>query len=81
MTLRSRLEKVTKHMRAEQPDAQPLTIVLREADSEHHLGQSRRVNAAGLPVLEVAFDPAAGPVELPSPPYKLVQGADPVDLV
>jgi hypothetical protein len=81
MTLRSRLQKVTKQMRAERPGAGPLTVVLHEADAGHPPCQSRRTNAAGLPVLAITFDPAAGPVALPAPPFKLVQGVDPVDLV
>jgi hypothetical protein len=63
------------------PGAEPLTVVLHEADAEHLSGQSRHTNAAGLPVVEITFDPADGPVQLPSPPFKLVQGVDPVDLV
>jgi hypothetical protein len=80
MTLRSRLQKVTSLMRPEQSGAQPLTVVLNEADPDRPPGQYRRTNAAGLPVVEIVFDPAAGPVELPAPPYKLVQSVDPVDL-
>jgi hypothetical protein len=32
-------------------------------------------------VLEVVYEPNIGAVELPVPPYKLVVGIDPVDLV
>jgi hypothetical protein len=55
--------------------------VLVEASSERPLGRCERTNTAGLPVVEIAFDPEGGRVDLPDPPYKLVQGADPVDRV
>jgi hypothetical protein len=58
----------------------PLTVVLRDGEAGLPPGRTRRTNAAGLPVLEIIFDPAGVPPELPPPPFKLVRGADPVDL-
>jgi hypothetical protein len=66
-------------MRAGAGEPDPLTVVLRDATPELPVGRSRRTNAAGLPVLEVALD-HGGPPELPPHPYKLVRGVDPVDL-
>jgi hypothetical protein len=80
MKFRSRLAKVTKMLNAERPGG-PLTVVLNEATVGRPPGRCERVNSAGLPVVEITFDPVAGPVELPAPPYKLVAGTDPVDLV
>jgi hypothetical protein len=76
MSLRGRLNRVAKQVGA---DERSLTVVLVEAGIEH--GRSERTNAAGLPVVEITFDPAGGAVALPPPPYKLVCGTDPVDLV
>ncbi|MCI0702331.1 MAG: hypothetical protein L0241_14710 [Planctomycetia bacterium] len=78
MSLRSRIQKVTKVMRA---DAPPLTVVLTEATAERPPCRHERTNSAGLPVLEIIYDPAGGPVELPPAPYKLIAGIDPADLV
>ncbi len=80
MNLRGRLNRVTKHLRAAHPDG-PLTVVLVEPSPDGRHGARRRTNAARLPVLELAIDPAGGPVELPAPPFKLVCGTDPIDLV
>lgn len=55
MTLRSRLLKVTKRMRA---DPAPLTVVLTEATAERPPSRHERTNSAALPVLEIVFDPA-----------------------
>jgi hypothetical protein len=79
MALRGRLDRVTRRLAPNLPGG-PLTVVLVEATADRPAGERRRTNSAGLPVVEVAFDPAGGPAALP-PPYKLVQGADPVDLV
>jgi hypothetical protein len=81
MRLRGRLDRVTKQMTVDRLGTEPLTVVLHEASAEHPPRRCERTSAAGLPVLEIVFDPAAGPVALPAPPYKLVQGVDPVDLV
>jgi hypothetical protein len=80
MTTRSRLGRVAKRLGAERPGG-PLTVVLTEAREGGRSGTRRYTNSAGLPAVEVTFDPAAGPVEMPAPPYKLVAGIDPVDLV
>jgi len=77
--LRSRLDRLVKALGS--PVAGPLTVLLLEAGPGLPPARRERTNSAGLPVLEVVFDPAAGPVELPSPPYKLVCGVDPADLV
>ena len=78
MRLRGRLDRLTKRMGADSP---PLTVVLVEASAERPVDRRGRTNAAGLPVVEIAVDPNGGPVHLPDPPYKLVAGTDPVDLV
>ena len=80
MSLRGRLERVTRRLGAEGPGG-PLTVVLVEATAGVSCGRCERTNSAGLRVTEIAFDPAGAPVNLPSPPYKLVVGVDPVDLV
>jgi hypothetical protein len=77
MSLRGRLNRVVKRLGAAE---RPLTVVLVEA-GDRSPGRSERTNAAGLPVVEIAFDSTGGPAALPPPPYKLVCGADPVDLV
>jgi hypothetical protein len=81
MKFRSRLRKVAKHLGAGNAGAAPLTVVLRPATTGQPPGRLQRTNGAGLPVLEIVYDPASGPVELPSSPYKLVEGVDPMDLV
>lgn len=78
MRLRARLDRVVQQMGAN--SAQPLTVVLVEASPERPPGRCERTNTAGLPVVEIVFDPD-GRVDLPPPPYKLVRGADPVDRV
>jgi hypothetical protein len=80
MNLRGRLNRVTKRLGANHPVG-PLTVVLIDATDGLPPGRCERTNSAGLPVLEIAFDPAGGPVELPAGPFKLVCGLDPVDLV
>jgi hypothetical protein len=57
-----------------------LTVVLTQASAGQPPGRLQRTNAAGLPVLEIVYGPTSS-VELPKPPYKLVAGIDPVDLV
>jgi hypothetical protein len=81
MRFRSRLWKVAKHLDAGNSGAGPLTVVLKHASEGHPPGRFPRTNTAGLPILEIIYDPVGGPVELPLPPYKLVEGIDPVDLV
>jgi hypothetical protein len=78
MRLRARLDRVTKQLGAAR--AHPLTVVLVEAPVEHPTSRYERTNSAGLAVVEIAYDPASS-TELPRPPYKLVAGIDPVDLV
>jgi hypothetical protein len=78
MNLRARLNRVAKQMGA---DRLPLTVVLLEPNAGRRSGRCERTNAAGLPVLEVVVDPVCGSVDLPTGPYKLVCGTDPVDLV
>jgi hypothetical protein len=78
MRLRARLDRVVKQMGAGR--AQPRTVVLVEASPERPPNRSERTNTAGLPVVEIVFDPA-GSVDLPTVLYKLVRGADPVDWV
>ena len=79
MNLRGRLNRATKRMGTDR--AQPLTVVLLEPGTDSRPGSRRRTNAAGLPVVEIVTDFAAGAVELPPSPFKLVCGADPIDLV
>jgi hypothetical protein len=78
MSLRGRLNRVVRRLGA---DERPLTVVLVEASAERLPGRCERTNSAGLPVVEITFDPAGGAVPIPPPPYKLVCGTDPVDLV
>jgi hypothetical protein len=79
MRLRSRLDRVVKLLGAGDPH--PVTIVLLDPTDGRPPGRCERTNAAGFPVVEVVFDPTDGSVELPAPPYKLVRGIDPIDLV
>jgi hypothetical protein len=79
MTLRGRLGRLEKAVETEWDG--PLTVVLTEDYSGRPAERIERKNCAGLPVLEIVFDPAVGPGELPRPPYKLVCGVDPIDLV
>jgi hypothetical protein len=79
MRLRSRLDRLVKSLGT--PGGGPLTVLLREAGPGLPPGRRERTNSAGLPVLEIVYDPASGPVELPPPPYKLVHGVDPAELV
>jgi hypothetical protein len=79
--MRARLDHLCKRLGVVATDAGPPTVVLREATPGERPARRERTDAAGLPVVEVAYDPAGGPVQLPPPPYKLVYGTDPVDLV
>ncbi len=79
MSLRGRVDRLARQAGADRPG--PVTVVLREATAEVPPGRRERTNSAGLPVVEVVFDPSCGEVELPPAPYKLVAGVDPVDLV
>ena len=80
MSPRTRLDRLQKRLDADRP-AGPLTVVLIEAAPGQQPGRRERTNSAGLPVLDVAYDPETGPPQLPPAPYKLVHGVDPVDLV
>jgi len=80
MTLWNRLGKLEKAM-APEPVSGPLTVVLVEAGPGQVAERNERTNSAGLPVLEIVYDPTMGPGPLPRMPYKLVSGIDPVDLV
>jgi hypothetical protein len=80
MTLRNRIGKLEKAV-APEPVFAPLTVVLIETAPGQPAGRSERTNSVGLPVLEIAYDPAVGPGPLPRESYKLVLGVDPVDLV
>jgi hypothetical protein len=80
MTLRNRLGRLEKAVEAERDDG-PLTVVLTEANPEQPVERRERKNSAGLPVLDIVYDPTLGPGSLPRSPYKLVYGVDPIDLV
>lgn len=80
MRIRNRLARLEKIVRANSID-EPLTIVLIESGSGQPVERRERQNSAGLPVLEIVYDPKTGPGPLPRSPYKLVCGVDPVDLV
>lgn len=79
MRLRARLDRVAKQMGADR--AHPPTVVLLDPSAERRPGRCERTNATGLPVVEIVLDEGGGCGELPAPPYKLVRGIDPVDLV
>jgi hypothetical protein len=80
MTARARLARLEKVVDANRDDGL-LTIVLIEAHPGQPVDRRERKNSAGLPVLEIVYDPTLGPGPLPHPPYKLVRGTDPADLV
>lgn len=80
MKFRSRLRKVAKHLGAGDSGRYSLTVVLTPASAGQPPSRRQRTSAAGLPVLEIVYGPT-GSVELPKPPFKLVAGVDPVDLV
>jgi hypothetical protein len=80
MTLKKRLGRLEGAVEAGRDDG-PLTVVLTEGRPGPTPSRLERKNAAGLPVLEIVYDPALGPGELPRAPFKLVHGVDPLDLV
>jgi hypothetical protein len=72
--LRSRLDRLNKRL-GDRPEHGPLTVFLREAAPG--LPPGRRVVWDGRAV-EVVYDPAAGPPELPpGGPHKVISGVDP----
>ena len=80
MTLRNRIGKLERVVTPESLHW-PLTVLLVEAAAGQAAGRNERTNSAGLPILEIVYNPAIGPGPLPSTPHKLINGIDPVDLV
>ena len=83
MSLRPRLNRLSKRVGARASEPGPQVVVLTEAVEGRVGGRRERKNSAGHRVLEIAFDPKAepGPIPLPPGPYKLIMGCDPVDMV
>jgi hypothetical protein len=72
MTLRSRLGRLRKQLTAARPPAGPVTVFLVVAGPGQPVGRREVWGGAGV---EITYDPAAGPPELPpGGPHKLIVG-------
>jgi hypothetical protein len=71
-----RLEKIERNR-----DGGPITVVLIEAEAGQPTARREKQDSNGRKVLEIIYDPATGPPQLPAGPLKLFQGVNPADLV